>query len=101
MLIGLFERIEIADRAAALDAARRGDRAGLRQQRLDETRLPRASVAHPRYGTNVFRREFGHRRLLVWNGGNVPPMSGAVSPASPARPCAFRVCPTRLRGRAR
>ena len=47
MLPGLFERIEIADRRAALDAAGRLDRAGLEQQRLGQRGLARRRRARP------------------------------------------------------
>ena len=64
MLVRLLERIEVADGAAALDAAGRRDRARLGEQRLGERRLARRTITYQRYSTNVFRRELRHGGLL-------------------------------------
>ena len=61
VLVLLFQRIEIADRRASLDAARRRQRAGLDQQRLREGCLARGALAHQGNRTNVFRGVVRHR----------------------------------------
>ena len=81
MLVRLFERIEVADRGAALDAAGRRDRAGPGEQRLGERRLARRTITYQRYSTNLFRRELRHGCLLGFDGANVPPKPSAVSRA--------------------
>ena len=60
MLVGLLERVEIADRRAALDAAACRDRAGLREQRLGQRRFTRRTVADERDGADVLRGELRH-----------------------------------------
>ena len=61
-----FERLEVADRRAALDAADRLDRSGLVQQRFDQRGLARCAVADQRQRANVGGGEFRHEcRLLL------------------------------------
>ena len=55
MLIGLFQRVEIADGAASFDAARGCDRAGAMQQRFRERRLAGRAVADERDRANHVR----------------------------------------------
>jgi len=60
MLPGSFERLEVADRRPALDAAYRLDRPRFLQQRLGERRLARCAVPDQRQCANVGGGEFRH-----------------------------------------
>ena len=60
VLVLLLQRVEVADRRAALDAAARRHRAGLDQQRFGQRRFARRTVADERDGADVLRGELRH-----------------------------------------
>ena len=106
VLVLLFQRIEIADGVAFLDASGRADRSGLDEQSLRERGFARAGVAHQRCSTNGFRRILGHAdfppldelngcALILYPRRKVVVKAGLVKTARRSRTSRSRSAPAR------